>query len=240
MSAEVRSQPSPLEAVQRIGIGLAFILFPLIFIYAFAAHPGLFHPHLIADGHELVARVHHNGALHLGHSLMLFSVPMLIIVAFQFKGVLESRQASWAGLIGGTLAVLGAVVLAADKGALCLTLSAFDTLPEYEFAALLPGIEALMAKKGWLFVMWGILLLPLGFTIQAIGLIKTRAFSLWQTVPLLIGALLTAMPDGFEIIGVTASIFLAAGLIPIGLRYLGGRDFPNSRSRTPSQHPFFE
>jgi hypothetical protein len=30
---------------------------------------------------------------------------------------------------------LGAVVLAADKGALCLTLSAFDTLPEYEFAA---------------------------------------------------------------------------------------------------------
>ena len=27
-------------------------------------------------------------------------------------------------------------------------------------AALLPGLEALMAKKGWLFVMWGILLLP--------------------------------------------------------------------------------
>lgn len=40
MSAEVRSPSSPLEAVQRIGIGLAFILFPLIFIYAFAAHPG--------------------------------------------------------------------------------------------------------------------------------------------------------------------------------------------------------
>jgi hypothetical protein len=239
MPAEVRSPSSPLEAVQRIGIGLAFILFPLIFIYAFAAHPGLFHPHLIADGHELVARVHHNSALHLGHSLMLFSVPMLIIVAFQFKGLLECRQAPWSGLIGGTLAVLGAVVLAADKGALCLTLSAFDTLPEYEFAALLPGLEALMAKKGWLFVMWGILLLPLGFTIQAIGLIKTRAFSLWQTVPLLIGALLTAMPDGFEIIGVGASILLAAGLIPLGLRYLGGRYFPNSRSRIPP-HIFFE
>ena len=73
---------------------------------------------MIADGHELVARVHHNGALHLGHSLMLFSVPMLIIVAFQFKELLECRQAPWSGLIGGTLAVLGAVVLAADKGAL--------------------------------------------------------------------------------------------------------------------------
>jgi len=129
--------------------------------------------------------------------------------------------------------VLGAVVLAADKGALCLTLSAFDTLAENEFAALLPGIGAMMAQKGRLFVMWGILLLPLGFTIQAIGLIKTRVFSLWQTVPLLIGAPLTAMPDGFEIIGVAASMLLAAGLIPIGLRYLGGRYFPNSRSRTP-------
>jgi len=42
---------------------------------------------------------------------------------------------------------------------------------------LLPGIEALMAKKGWLFVLWGILLLPLGFTIQAIGLIKARFFN---------------------------------------------------------------
>jgi hypothetical protein len=107
MSAEIRSRPSPLEAVQRIGIGLAFILFPLIFIFAFASHPGLFHPHLIADGHELAARVRHNGALHLGHSLMLFSVPMLIMVAFQFKGLLERHQAPWFGLIGGTLAVSG-------------------------------------------------------------------------------------------------------------------------------------
>ncbi len=45
MSAKFRSQTSPLDGVQRTGVGLAFILFPLIFIYAFAAHPGLFHPH---------------------------------------------------------------------------------------------------------------------------------------------------------------------------------------------------
>ena len=222
MSPEVHPRPSPLAAVQRIGTGLAFVCFPLIFVYAFAVHPGLLHPHLIAEGPELAARVHHNGALHLGHALMLFSVPLLILVAIKFKALLERHQAPWAGFIGGTLAVLGAIVLAADKGALCLTLSAFDTLSEQDFAALLPGVEALMAKKGWLFVMWGILLLPLGFAIQAIALIKTRVFPLGQTVPLLIGAILTAMPDGFEIIGVAASLLLAAGLLPIGIRYLRG------------------
>ncbi len=228
MSIEVRAQYSLSEVVQRVGIGSAFILFPLIFIYAFSAHPGLFHPHMITDVHELLARVHHNSTLHLGHSLMLMSVPMLIIVALQFKGLLECNQVPWFGLIGGVLAILGAIVLAADKGALCLTLSAFDTLSESEFAALLPGIAALMAKKGWLFLMWGILLLPLGFTIQAVALIRRRVLSLWQTVPILIGAILTAMPDGFEILSVAASILLAAGMIPIGLKYLGGSGFPRT------------
>jgi hypothetical protein len=160
MITEVHPQNVRFELVQRIGIGLAFILFPLLFIHAFGAHPGLFHPHRITNVHELTARVHHNSTLHLGHSLMLFSVPMLIIVAWEFKRLLEGNQAPWAGLIGGALAVLGAVVLAADNGALCLTLSAFDTLPENEFATLLPGLGAMMAKKGWLILMWGILLLP--------------------------------------------------------------------------------
>jgi hypothetical protein len=37
-------------------------------------------------------------------------------------------------LAGGLTGIIGAVILAGDKGALCLVLSAFDSLPETDFA----------------------------------------------------------------------------------------------------------
>jgi hypothetical protein len=93
------------------------------------------------------------------------------------------------------------------------------------WAVLLPGLGAKMAKKGWLILMWGILLLPLGFTIQAAALLKRRVLPLRQSLPILMGAVLTAVPDGFEIIAVAASILLATGLVPIGLNLVGGSGF---------------
>lgn len=65
--------------------------------------------------------------------------------------------------------------MAADKGALCLTMSAFDTLPEREFAQLAPGLRALYAKAGWMRLLWAVLLLPLGFAILAVALLAADA-----------------------------------------------------------------
>jgi len=39
-------------------------------------------------------------------------------------------------------------MLAADKGALCLTMSALDTLPEGDFAQMMPGLLAMFSKEG--------------------------------------------------------------------------------------------
>jgi len=66
-------------------------------------------------------------------------------------------------------------MLAADKGALCLTMSALDTLPESEFIKMMPGLLAMFGKEGWLILIWGLLFLPIGFTIQAIGLLKSKS-----------------------------------------------------------------
>ena len=69
-------------------------------------------------------------------------------------------------------------------------------------------------------LVWGILLLPVGFGIQAIGLMKTRALPRWQGIMFLIGVLLVGRPDGVEIVILTASFLLVAAFIPYGIQLM--------------------
>ncbi len=117
------------------------------------------------------------------------------------------------------LASFGAVILAADKGALCLVVRAFDTLPEKEFVQLLPALAAMQAKAGWLVILWGLVFLLIGFVLQAIALYKAGTVPSWQCLTVLFGTLLLAAPDGFEIISLIGSVLLAIALIPLGLTY---------------------
>ena len=203
--------PSLISQIQQAGAGAAFILFPVIFIFAFSAHPGLLRPRLLQPV-EIIRRARQSKVLQLGHSLVLLSTVLLIGVAFHFMKILSQGSAAWAGLIGAVLAVLGAIVLAADKGALCLTMSALDTVPEEEFSAMMPGLLAMFSKKGWMILLWGILLLPVGFAIQAVGLLQVGALPPWQSTLFLIGVLLVGTPDGLEIINLSASVLMGSRL----------------------------
>ena len=160
-----------LSQVLQIGTGAAFILFPLIFVFAFSVHPRLLRPRLLKP-EELIRRARRNKLLQLAHSLVLLSTALLIVMALHFMKILSQGNAAWTGLIGAGLAVLGAILLATDKGALCLTMSALDTVPEEKFSAMMPGLLAMFSKKGWMILLWGILLLPAGFAIQAVGLLQ--------------------------------------------------------------------
>jgi hypothetical protein len=208
-----------LNQVKQIGIGLAFIIFPMLFIFAFAVHPGLLQPQLL-NPEEIILRAHGNGLLQFGHVLVTLSTTLLIAVALHFMKLLEHSTGAWAGFIGAAIAVLGAIILAADKGALCLTMSAFDTLPEKVFAQIMPGVVAMFTKQGWLVLLWGILLLPIGFAIQAIALLKTNTLPRWQSILFLIGVLLVGTPDGLEIINLSASILMAIALVPYGIQII--------------------
>ena len=115
-------------------------------------------------------------------------------------------------------------MLAADKGALCLTMSALDTLPEYEFQMMMPGLLAMFAKKGWLVLIWGLLLLPIGFVIQAIGLLKSKSLPAWQSLLFLVGVLFIGTPDGVEIVNLTASFLVALAFIPYGLKIMANKN----------------
>jgi len=212
-----------LNQMKRIGTGLSFMLFPLLFVFAFAMHPGLLSPRLMGP-EDLIIRAHHNGMLQFAHLLVTLSTALLVVIALHFMKLLERSSAALAGLIGAAIAILGAVILAADKGALCLTLSALDTLPENEFALMMPGLLAMFSFKGWLVILWGILLLPIGFVIQAFALLRTGVFPRWASILFLIGALLVGFPDGAEIINLSASVLMATALVPYGIRVIYNKD----------------
>lgn len=204
-----------LQNGKRIGTALAIILFPLIFVFAFAVHPGLLNPRFLGP-EELIQRAHQNGLLQFGHLLVTLCTVLLIAIALHFMKLLE-KTAPWAGTIGGGLAICGAVILAVDKGALCLTMSALDRLPEPQFAQMLPGLLAMFSKQGWLVILWGIVLLPVGFAIQALALVRTRALPRWQGIVFLIGVLFVGTPDGVEIVNLGASLLMAAAMVPYGI-----------------------
>jgi hypothetical protein len=208
-----------INTTKRICVGLSFIVFPLIFVLAFAGHPNLLNPHFL-NPEELILRAHNNSFLHFGHALVTLCTGLLVVVACHFMKIQNDKSTAWYGLIGGTLAILGALMLAADKGALCLTMSALDTLSETEFNQMMPGLLAMFAKKGWLILIWGLLLLPIGFIIQGIGLLKSRSIAKWQSILFIIGVLFIGTPDGVEIINLIASILLAIAFIPYGIEII--------------------
>lgn len=215
---EVDSSAS-VHRAKRVGTGLSLIVMPLVFVFAFANHPGLLNPHLMSPA-GLILRAHNASLLQFGHVLVTLATALLVVVALALMKLLDRTSCAWAGLVGGAVAILGAVILAADKGALCLTMSALDTLPADEFALMTPGLLAMFSLKGWMALLWGMVLLPIGFGIQAVALIKTRVIPRWQGVLFLIGALFIGFPDGAEIVNLTASILMAVALVPYGMRLL--------------------
>lgn len=215
----MHNQNSMINNTKRLGIGLSFIIFPLIFVFAFGSHPNLINPHFLGPA-ELIQRLHNNSLLHFGHALVTLCTGLLVVVALHFNNILKNTSNEWLGFIGGVIAILGALILAVDKGALCLTMSAIDNIHEGEFINMAPGLLAMFAKKGWLILINGLMLLPLGFIIQTIGLLKSNSLAKWQNILFLIGVLFIGTPDGVEIINLTAAILMAIALIPYGVNLI--------------------
>jgi hypothetical protein len=209
-----------LNDVKRIGTGLAFILFPLLFVFAFAVHPGLLTPHRLSDV-ELILRAHRNALLAFGHVLVLFDAAILVVVTLELMRMLNRGAVAWLGFIGATFTVLSAIALGAEKGAECLTISALDTLPESQFTQMMPGLVAIFSHQGWMILVMGVILLAVGLTIQAIGLFITNVVPRWQSA-LLLGVWLMGFPDGWEIVALFGSILLAVALVPLGIRIITG------------------
>jgi hypothetical protein len=211
-----------LNTFKHIFTGLSFIIFPLVFVFAFAGHPHILNFHFLSP-EELILRSRGNGMLHLGHALVTLNTGLLVVAALHFMKLLDKSSVAWAGYIGCILAVFGSLMLATEKGALCLTMSALETLPDSEFSMAMPGLLAIFSKEGWLVLTWGLLFLPIGFTIQAIALLKSKVIPRWQGILFLVGILFIGTPDGVEIINLSASILMAIALVPYGVQIIANK-----------------
>lgn len=212
-----------LNRFKRRSTGLCFIVFPAVWVFAFASHPGLLEPQLFLEPAALIRRAHGNALLQFAHALVAINTGLMIVVALHFMKRLEGTAAAWLGVLGAALATFGACMLAADKGALCLTMSAIDTLPESTFEQTVPALLAIFSFKGWVALVWGLLCLPSGVLLQTIGLWRTRALHRWQAGLLAVGVLFIGFPDGAEIINLTAALLMAAALVPYGARLVTTR-----------------
>ena len=95
-----------LNQAKQIGVGLTFIIFPVLFVFAFAIHHGLLNPHLLSP-RELILRAHHDNLLQFGHVLVMLCTGLLVVVALHFMKLLDRTPLAWAGFVGAVLAIFG-------------------------------------------------------------------------------------------------------------------------------------
>ncbi len=209
---------SKVARLERFGIFAAFMLFPILFLAAQLLHPNLFHSSPIADGKNWVENFRGQRFLHFAHALEFLCAPLLIIMAFHYKKMLRTK-APWLGFIGTAMAFIGALMLLGNKSALCLTISAFDTLPDSQLLQLVPGLDVMLRREGWMVLLWLLPLLPLGFAVIGVALFNTRLIPRMQSGTLIFGSLLLANPE-IEVMNFIASILLALSLIPYAIELL--------------------
>jgi hypothetical protein len=210
-----------IETIKKKSFALSIIAFPVMLLAGFIMHPDLLKFEALQTVEQLVGRFHNQPIYHIGHLIVMFTVPVIIIAIINIMNVLQSKGKRL-GFWGGIIAVFGAFILAVDKGALCLVLSAFDTLPEAQFREFVPFLSVIVNKTGLLWVVWMLPLLPIGNAIQVIGLMKEKFISKWQGWCIISGLLLLNNPD-IEVLSSAGAILMCAGYIPWGVRIFQGR-----------------
>jgi len=210
-----------IESIKTKGFAISLIAFPVMLFAGFIMHPDLLKLKALQTVEQLVGRFHNQPMFHIGHLIVMFAVPVIIIALVSIMNVLQGKGKRL-GFWGGIIALFGAFILAVDKGALCLVLSAFDTLPEARFREFVPFLSVIVNKTGLLWVVWMLPLLPVGNAIQVIGLMKEKFISKWQGLCIISGLLLLNNPD-IELISSIGALLMCAGYIPWGVRILQGR-----------------
>ncbi len=210
------SKADQLAKIRDYAYAISIIAYPIMLFIGFVSHPNILAMEPLFTVDQLVARFHNNPMYHIGHLLVTFTVPVLIIYFIGTMNRLKNEGRSY-GFWGGIIGVFGAFILAVDKGALCLVLSAFDTLPEADFQQMAQYLSVIVDKKGYLVIVWLIFALMIGGSIQIAGLLKEKVIEKWQGYMIIIGLLLLINPD-IELISSIGAGLMCIAYIPWGLR----------------------
>lgn len=207
-----------IETIKKKGFAISIIAFPLMLLAGFLMHPNLLRLEPLQTVEQLVGRFHRQPMYHIGHFIVMFSVPVIMTMLYGTMNILQGKG-KLLGFWGGIIGLFGAFILAVDKGALCLVLSAFDTLPEAQFQEFVPFLGVIVNKAGLLWVVWLLPLLPIGAAIQAFGLMKEQFIGKWNGICIVLGLLLLNNPD-IELISSVGAFLMCLGYIPWGVKML--------------------
>jgi len=209
---------SKIEKIKSFVYGLSIIIFPIMLFIGFIMHPDITSFKIMTTAEELANNFRHNANYHIGHLIVAISIPFIILSLVCFMEKLRGKGI-WFGLIGGLIGIFGSVILALDKGSLCLVLSAFNTLPDDKFIQLIPYLQVIVDRESLLKITYLLSLLPLGAIIQTIGLMRERIISKPQGIAIALGLLLLNNPD-IEIISSIGTALMIAGYLPLGIKIM--------------------
>ena len=209
------------ENAPRIIAGIATIAFPVLLLTGFLLHPHLLSPHLTLTAENLITKFRHQTAFHVGHLIVFAAVPFIIVSVSYVTTMLKAAGRVY-GIVGGAVAIIGAVILAGDKGALCIVLSAFDTLNDADFESIRPALQTIVERRGLLVIFWALPLLPLGAIIQMVGLMKERIVSRMSGAVAIAGLAILNNPD-IEIVSSVGALLMCLTYVPLGARMAAGR-----------------
>lgn len=196
------------------------VIFPLLLFIGFILHPDLFSFEITTTAEGLMNKFYGKPIYHIGHMIVYVAVVPIIFTIYYLMVFHkdDNRMLFWGGIIG----LIGCVILAGDKGALCIILSGFDTLHESQMIQIKPALDVIVDKKGLLGIFYLLPLLPLGASIQIIGLIQLKVVSKKTGIIGVIGLMLLNNPD-IEIISSIGAILMSFCYIPLGIEISKGR-----------------
>lgn len=207
-----------LEKVKALLYAISLFLFPIMLLTGFLMHDNIASLKNMTTAEELASSFRNNTYYHLGHLIVTLSIPLIILTFICFMERLK-QEGTWFGLGGGVIGIIGSVILAVDKGSLCLVLSAFDTLPDAQFNLLIPFLQVIVDKKGLLIINHMLPLLTIGAIIQTIGLIKESIVSKLQGFLIILGLFLLNNPD-IEIFSIMGTFLMILGYTPLATKIL--------------------
>ena len=81
-----------IEEIKKKGFAISLIAFPVMLLAGFLMHPNLLKLEALQTVEQLVGRFHNQTIYHIGHLIVMFAVPVIMIALISFMNVLQGKR----------------------------------------------------------------------------------------------------------------------------------------------------
>ena len=81
-----------MKPIKKKGFALSIIIYPLMLFIGFVTHPNLLAMEHLQTVEQLVGRFHNNPMYHIGHLIVTFAVPVIIVYFIGTMNLLQGKR----------------------------------------------------------------------------------------------------------------------------------------------------